>query len=101
MKTPLTPLVGQPRPHRVPQKAGAGHLSDTGAQYLRQRGITPSRWPSRCWVTTTGGGEVLDRSGSGCADPGGNTPPRRYVIWKGFVGIVKDFVACTVQILSK
>lgn len=37
MKTPRTPLVGQPRPHRVPQKAGAGRLSDTGAQCLRQR----------------------------------------------------------------
>lgn len=100
MKTPLTPLVGQPRPHRVPQKAGAGRLSDTGAQYLRQR-HHPITVAVALLGDHDGGGEVLNRSGSGCADPGGNTPPRRYVIWKGFVGIVKDFEAYTVQNLSE
>ncbi len=68
MKTPLTPLVGQSRPHRVPQKAGAGRLSDTGAQYLRQR-HHPITVAVALLGDHDGGGEVLDRSGSGCADP--------------------------------
>lgn len=99
MKTPLTPLVGQPRPHRVPQKAGAGRLSDTGAQYLRQR-HHPITVAVALLGDHDGSGEVLNRSGSGCADPGGDLR-HRYVIWKDSVGIVKDFEAYTVQNLSK